>query len=75
MQTLRYVSEALDKLEHAVDGADAAPSTDAQAGVKKMKPLTDATLAAWSSWQAKELPALNAKLKRAGRGPLAVKQD
>jgi photosystem II stability/assembly factor-like uncharacterized protein len=75
VQSLRYVSESLDKLEHAVDGADAAPSADAQAGVAKLKPLTDATLAAWSAWQAKELPALNAKLKRAGREPLAVKPD
>ena len=75
VQTLRYVSESLDKLEQAVDGSDHAPSPDARAGLAKIRPLADATLAAWSAWQAKELPAFNAKLQQAGREPVAVKQD
>ena len=75
VHSLRYVAESLDKLEHAVDASDNAPSPDARAGLAKVKPLTDATLAAWTSWQQKELPALNEKLKRAGREPLVVKQD
>jgi photosystem II stability/assembly factor-like uncharacterized protein len=75
VRSLRYVAESLDKLEHAVDESDNAPSPDARAGVAKLKPLTDATLAAWESWQAKELPAFNAKLKSAGHEPLAIKPD
>jgi hypothetical protein len=64
----------LDKLEHAVDESDNAPSPDARAGLARIKPLTDATLAAWTSWQAHELPAFNAKLKGSGE-PIIVKQD
>jgi hypothetical protein len=75
VQSLRWVAETLEKLEHAVDDADAAPSPDARAGLAKVQPLTDAALAAWSAWQAKQLPALNARLNSAGREPLVVKQD
>jgi len=75
VQSLRWVGEALDKLEHAVDDADAAPSADARAGATRLQPLTDAALAAWSAWQTKQLPAFNAKLKGAGREPLVVKSD
>jgi photosystem II stability/assembly factor-like uncharacterized protein len=75
VQTLRYVAEALERFERAVDGSDNAPSPDARAGLTKTKPLADATLAAWSAWQAKELPAFNQKLQQAGREPVAVKQD
>ena len=75
VRTLRYVGDSLDTLEHAVDDSDNAPSPDVRAGVAKLKPLADAALAAWSAWQAKELPALNARLKRAGREPIIVKSE
>jgi len=51
------------------------PSPDARAGVAKVKPLADATLAAWSAWQAQELAAFNARLKAAGQEPLVVTKD
>jgi hypothetical protein len=75
VRSLRWVGETLDKLEHAVDESDNAPSPDARAGLTRVKPLTDATLAAWASWQAHELPAFNAKLKGSGHEPIVVKQD
>ena len=75
MHSLRYVAESLDKLEHAVDASDNAPSPDARAGVTRIKPLTDSTLAAWTAWQEKDLPVLNAKLKSAGHDPLVLKPD
>jgi hypothetical protein len=72
VQSLRYVAEALDKLERAVDGADAAPSADARAGFETVRPLAGAAVAAWSNWQRQQLPALNAKLEQAGRKPLEI---
>jgi hypothetical protein len=75
VRSLRWLGETLDKLEHAVDESDNAPSPDARAGLAKIKPLTDATLAAWTSWQAHGLPAFNAKLKSGGHEPIVVKQD
>ena len=75
VHSLRYVAESLDKLEHAVDASDNAPSPDARAGVTRIKPLTDSTLAAWTAWQERDLPVLNAKLKSAGHDPLVLKPD
>jgi hypothetical protein len=75
VQTLRYLAEALDTLNRAVDGADAAPSPDALAGFAKLQPLTDTTVAAWERLQSHDLVALNARLKSAGREPVEVKHD
>jgi hypothetical protein len=75
VQTLRYVVEALDALNRAVDGADAAPSTDAVQGLARLQPLIDATLTAWQTLQTRELAALNARLKAAGREPVEPKHD
>ena len=75
MQTLRYVAESLDKLAAAVDGADAAPSPDARAGLAKLQPVEAAALAAWSHWQAGELAAINRQLVAAGAEAIPVKAD
>jgi hypothetical protein len=72
VQTLRYVGELLDKLEHAVDESDNAPSPDARAGFAKAVPLADATLANWTAWQSRELPALNERLTKAGQPALSI---
>jgi photosystem II stability/assembly factor-like uncharacterized protein len=72
LESLRFVSESLDKLEHAVDGADAAPSKDAQDGFARIKPIEQKTLDAWAQWRAHELPALNARLQKAGLDPIAL---
>src|SRR4029079_15233816 len=75
LQTLRYVGEALDALNRAVDGADAAPSPDAQAGFAKLEPLTDATVAEGRALQSHEIAALNARLEAAGAEPLESKPE
>jgi hypothetical protein len=75
VQTLRYLGETLDTLNRAVDGADAAPSPDAQAGFAKLQPLSDTTLAAWQTLQSREVTAFNARLKAAGAAPLESAHD
>ena len=75
VQTLRYVGEALDTLNHAVDGADAAPSPDAQAGFAKLQPLTESAVAAWQTLQSADVAALNARLKKSGAEPLESKPE
>jgi hypothetical protein len=75
VRTLRYVGEALDTLNRAVDGADAAPSPDAQAGFAKLQPLADTTLAAWQSLQSRDVAAFNDRLKKAGVAPLESKPE
>jgi hypothetical protein len=75
VQTLRYVGEALDTLNRAVDGADAAPSPDAQAGFAKLQPLTESAVAAWQTLQSADVAALNARLKKSGAEPLESKPE
>ena len=70
VQTLRFAAEALDALNHAVDGADAAPSPDALQSWVKLQPLAEATLATWNALLARDLPELNRKLAAAGREPV-----
>ncbi|HSC13277.1 MAG TPA: hypothetical protein VLC97_20045, partial [Rhodanobacteraceae bacterium] len=73
VQTLRYVGEALDALNHAVDGADAAPSPDAQAGFAKLQPLAETTVKSWQALQSHDVAAMNARLQKAGAAPLEIK--
>jgi hypothetical protein len=72
LTTFRAVGDHLSALATAVDGADAAPSPDAVAGFEKIQPVLDATLAAWEGLKAKELAALNARLKKAGVAGIAL---
>ena len=51
--SLRFLDVALQKLEFAVDGADAAPSADARASWAQLRPAVDAALRAWSEFKAK----------------------
>ena len=71
--TLRYLGGALDALDQAVQGADAAPSPDAKAGLAKIEALIPAALDAWERLKQEDLPALNAHLAKAGQPPVAVK--
>ncbi|MBS0555919.1 MAG: hypothetical protein JSR27_00740 [Proteobacteria bacterium] len=71
-QNFAFLAGALAKLQVAVDGADAAPSIDAQNGFKALVPMVDATLQAWHDLQSRELPALNAQLKAAGKEPIRI---
>lgn len=69
----KFLADALAKLQGAVDGADAAPSIDAQNGFKALLPMVDAELKAWGELKSRDLAALNAKLKAAGREPIELK--
>jgi photosystem II stability/assembly factor-like uncharacterized protein len=45
--SLRYLDTALQKLADAIDGADAAPTTDARAGWSKLRPAAEDALRKW----------------------------
>ena len=49
--SLRFLDTALQKLESAVDGADAAPTADARASWAQLKPAVDAALRAWNEFR------------------------
>jgi hypothetical protein len=63
----KFLGDALAKLLSAVDGADAAPSVDAQNGYKALASMVDATLGVWDELKSRDLAALNARLKEAGK--------
>jgi len=68
--SLRALSMNLDKLQLAVDGADADPSPDAQAAYATLSKSLTATLAAWQQLKQTRLAALNRQLKAAGAKPV-----
>ena len=68
---LRYLAAAFRNLERAVDGADGAPSIDAERGYVRHRALLDHTLAEWAHFRRAELPALNAQLQTSGVPTLA----
>jgi hypothetical protein len=70
--SLRFVSEKLDALDLAVEGADAAPSPDARAGIAKVEAMLPAALASWDRLQGTELDALNAQLAAAGQARIVI---
>ncbi|HEY2738096.1 MAG TPA: hypothetical protein VGK45_06790, partial [Thermoanaerobaculia bacterium] len=67
LTSLRFVSETLDKLAGAVDGADSAPTTDVLAGFEKIQPTLNALQKAWDTLKTKDLATLNAQLKKTGQ--------
>ena len=54
---LRTLAGTLSRLLEAVDGADAPPSPDAEAGFAQIEPVVEAALAAWTAVQAQVPPA------------------
>jgi photosystem II stability/assembly factor-like uncharacterized protein len=75
VRTLAFLDRALGDLMGAVDGADAAPSPDAQAGCAKLSALVDTTVQAWTAFKRDDLAAVNAALQKAHVEPLAAKPD
>jgi photosystem II stability/assembly factor-like uncharacterized protein len=73
--SLSFVSDTLDKLLSAVDGADAAPSPDAVSGFDKIQPAFTSSLAAWDAFKAKDLAALNARRKKEGKPVINFQRD
>jgi hypothetical protein len=49
--SIRFIDSALGRLQAAVDGADAAPTTDAREAWAKLKPAADAALRAWTEFR------------------------
>jgi len=70
--SLLFLSAELDNLLLAVDGSDAAPSPDAQHGFDAVLPLVDGTLANWEQLKTRDMAALNAKLKAAGKAEIKL---
>jgi hypothetical protein len=70
--SLRALSMSLGKLEQAVDGADADPSTDAQTSYAALSQTLTNTLDAWQQLKRVDLATLNAQLKAAGEKPVAL---
>jgi photosystem II stability/assembly factor-like uncharacterized protein len=68
---LRYLDAAFRELARAVDGADAAPSGDAERGLVRQRALLDAALAGWSGFRNAALPRLNTALQSAGAATIA----
>ncbi len=63
---LRYLAMAFHNLARAVDGADAAPTVDAERGYLRHRALLDAALARWTRFKGGTLARLNVQLQ-AGR--------
>ena len=63
---LRYLAAAFHSLERAVDGADAAPTVDAERGYVRHRALSDAALAKWAKFNSGTLAGLNAQLQASG---------
>ena len=72
LDAVRYLGGALGELAQAVDGADAAPSPDAEAGYQRLKAMTDALTERWHAIEESELAALNDRLESAGEEPIAI---
>jgi photosystem II stability/assembly factor-like uncharacterized protein len=70
--SLQALSTDLEKLEDAVDGADADPGPDARAGYAALSRMLAATLAEWHRFLDQDLAALNRDLGAAGQPPIAA---
>jgi photosystem II stability/assembly factor-like uncharacterized protein len=70
--SLEALSVKLEKLEDAVDGADADPGPDARAGYAALSRMLTATLAEWHRFLDQDLSTLNRKLGAAGQSPIAA---
>ena len=63
---LRYLQGAFRELARAVDGADGAPTPDAERGYVRHRALLDAALAKWAKFKDGTLARLNAQLRSSG---------
>jgi photosystem II stability/assembly factor-like uncharacterized protein len=65
-ESVKFVESRLEELAKAIDGADAAPSPDARAGLAAVRPLVDSVERSWRAIVDRELPALERRLRAAG---------
>lgn len=72
IEGLRYLSGAYSSIARAVDGADAAPTTDAQRSYLVHTTLLSHALQEWGRFQSVTLPSLNKQLQAARLEPIVV---
>ena len=72
-RSLVRLNAGLNTLLGAVDSADTAPTTQAGSSFEDVNKALDEQTARWDEIQKKDLPALNANLKKAGLRPIEVK--
>ena len=73
-ESVKFAASRLAGLAEAVDAADALPSPDARQGLAAIRPLVDTVERNWRTMLRKDLPALERRLRAAGRttiGPVA----
>jgi photosystem II stability/assembly factor-like uncharacterized protein len=70
--SLAALSADLEKLENAVDGADADPGPDARAAWAALSRMVTGTLAEWHHFLDQDLTTLNRNLGAAGEPPVAA---
>ena len=66
VESLRWLTTQLELLAQVVDGADAAPSDEARAGLQEVQARMPAAFAAWEELEREGLAELNTKLERGG---------
>jgi hypothetical protein len=72
-RSLVRLNAGLNTLLGVVDSADAAPTTQAASTFDEANKALDEQLARWDEVQKKDLPAINAELKKARLHPIEVK--
>ena len=70
--SIQTLSQDLQNLERAVDGADADPGRDVQTSYTKLSRLLASTLDEWQRLKLGELSSLNAKITAAGAKPIPL---
>jgi len=70
--SLQALAADLDKLEDAVDGADADPGPDTRAACATLSRMVTGTLAEWHHFLDQDLTTLNRDLGAAGEPPVAA---
>jgi hypothetical protein len=65
LDSLRFVSDALDALYNSVEGADASPSPDARASFDRLDPMAQAAVKAWEALKSGEIAETNRRLRSA----------
>jgi hypothetical protein len=73
--SLRFLSGALNRLESAIESADAAPSTYAVAAFRHNRQVLSTTLAAWNKVKREDLLQLNMLLLQFKLPPISVEED
>jgi hypothetical protein len=73
-RSLARLNGGLNALVSALDTADAAPTTQQVAMFGELDKALDEQLSAWAQLRAKDIPALNDQLKKAGLPPIDLQK-